>query len=77
MFLEKILRDILVGVASRQDERGSNSGRGKQTFLFKTSKPAQRPTHSLVEWLPGFFHGGKADGEVNLTTRLQLVLTSL
>ena len=52
---------------------GSNSGRDKKFFFFKTSRPALQPIRPPIQWVPEFFLGVKVTTSMKLTTHLHLV----
>ena len=50
------------GIAT--DCPGSNPGGDE---VFRPSRPSMGPTQPLVQWVPGFFPGGRGDRSVWLT----------
>jgi len=55
-------RNSSVGVATRYSwtVRGSNACGGR--YFLHPTRLALGPTHLSIQWIPGFFPGGKAAG---------------
>ena len=54
---------------------GSNPGRGKIFFSSPKVHALSGSPHPCIQWLPGFFLGGKVAGGLTLTTHLHLAPT--
>jgi hypothetical protein len=62
LYIEAEGRDSSVGIATRYglDDRRIESCCGQD--LSHSSRPAQEPTPTPTQWVPGLFPGGKAAG---------------
>jgi len=68
--------DSIISIDTRhgQDNLGLESWQGSGNFLFsKTSIMTLQPSQSPIQWLQGFFPGGKTAGGIQLTTHHHLV----
>jgi hypothetical protein len=53
----------VVGTVTRLGEPGFESQQGQEIISsLKSSRPDLGPTQPPLQWVPDFFHGGKASG---------------